>query len=290
MSSREAQNDHKQKLVDELFATQATYWRDTYKEKDIQGIIYQRRQAVALSYIDGLSLPKSANILEIGCGAGFMTTALAKRGFAVEAIDHAQEMIDLTIEHARQMGIGHRINACTGDIHELSYGNQSFDLIVALGVIPWLHDSQKALNEITRTIAPGGYIILSMDNVSRATTLLDPYTFPPLARIRTKVKRKLEKAGLLTPWNPWVNAPPYSQHSIREFNKNLREAGLMIMKSTTVGFGPFTFFGHRLFSNGVGIKIHQKLQEYADSGYPILRSTGSQYIVLATKKTPKPIP
>jgi 2-polyprenyl-3-methyl-5-hydroxy-6-metoxy-1,4-benzoquinol methylase len=286
LSSRKAQNDHQQKLVDELFATQATYWRDTYKEKDIQGIIYQRRQAVALSYIDGLSLPKSANVLEIGCGAGFITTALAKRGFAVEAIDHAQEMIDLTIEHARQMGIGHRINACTGDIHELSYGNQSFDLIVALGVIPWLHDSQKALTEITRTIAPGGYIVLSMDNVFRATTLLDPLTFPPLARIRIRVKRKLEKAGLLTPWNPWINAPPYRQHSIREFNKSLREAGLTIIKSTSVGFGPFTFFGHRLFSNGAGIKVQQKLQEYADNGYPILRSTGSQYIVLATKKPP----
>ena len=289
MSSRKAQNDHQQKLVDELFATQATYWRDTYKEKDIQGIIYQRRQAVALSYIDGLSLPKSANVLEIGCGAGFMTTALAKRGFAVEAIDHSQEMIDLTIDRAKQMGIEHRINACKGDIHELSYGNQSFDLIVALGVIPWLHDSQKALNEITRTIASGGYIILSMDNILRATTLLDPYTFPPLARIRNQVKRKLEKAGLLTPWNPWINAPPYRQHSIKDFNQSLRNAGLIIMKSTCVGFGPFTFFGHRLFSNGVGIKINQKLQEYAERGYPILRSTGSQYIVLATKKPPKPI-
>jgi ubiquinone/menaquinone biosynthesis C-methylase UbiE len=219
-----------------------------------------------------------------------MTTALAKRGFVVEAIDHAQAMIDLTLEHTRQMGVENRINACTGDIHELSYEDQSFDLIVALGVIPWLHDFQKALAEITRVTAPSGYIVLSMDNVLRATTLLDPLTFPASARIRSWLKRKLEKAGLLTPWNPWSNAPPYSQHSIREFNKSLREAGLTIMKSTSVGFGPFTFFGHRLFSDRMGIKIQQKLQEYADSGYPIWRSTGSQYIILATKKTPKPIP
>jgi hypothetical protein len=129
-----------------------------------------------------------------------------------------------------------------------------------------------------------------MDNELRATTLLDPLTFPAVARIRIRIKRKLERAGLLTPWNPWINAPPYRQHSIKEFNKNLSEAGLTIMKSTSVGFGPFTFFAHSLFSESVGIKIHQKLQEYADNGYPILRSTGSQYIVLATKKPPKPIP
>jgi ubiquinone/menaquinone biosynthesis C-methylase UbiE len=285
-----AQNDRQQMLVDELFDTQATYWRDTYKEKDICGIIYQRRQAVALSYIDGLSLPRTARVLEIGCGAGFMTAALAKRGFVIEAIDHAQAMVDLTLEHARQTGIVNRISACTGDIHELSYEDQTFDLIIALGVIPWLHDFQKALTEIIRVIAPCGYIVLTMDNASRATTLLDPKTFPPIALIRWWVKRKLERAGLLSSWNPWSNAPPYSQHSPKKFNRSLCEAGLTVMKSTSVGFGPFTFFGHRLFSDGVGIKIHQKLQEYADSGYPVFRSTGSQYIVLATKKPPKHIP
>ena len=104
MTPPETQNNRQQKLVDEFFDTKATYWRDTYKEKDIFGIIYQRRQAVALSYIDGLSLPKTARVLEIGCGAGFMTTALAKRGFAVEAIDHSQAMVNLTLEHAKTNG------------------------------------------------------------------------------------------------------------------------------------------------------------------------------------------
>ncbi len=283
MTPPKTQNNRDQKLVDELFDTNATYWRDTYKEKDIQGIIYQQRQAVALRYIDGLSLARNARVLEIGCGAGFMTAALAERGFVVEAIDHAQTMVNLTLDHARRKGIESRINACTGDIHELSYGDQSFDLIVALGVIPWLHDFQRALAEITRVTAPSGFVVLTFDNALRATILLDPLTFPPFARIRIAVRRRLEKAGLLTTWNPWINAPPYSQHSIKKFSESLHEAGLTIMKSTSVGFGPFTFFGHRLFSNGVGVKIQQKLQNYADNGYPILRSAGSQYILLATK-------
>jgi ubiquinone/menaquinone biosynthesis C-methylase UbiE len=199
-------------------------------------------------------------------------------------------MVDLTIEHARQTGVVNQISACTGDIHELFYEDQTFDLIIALGVIPWLHDLKKALTEIKRVTKPGGYIVLTMDNASRATTLFDPKTFPPVSRTRSLVRRKLERAGLLSSWNPWVNAPPYSQHSPREFKKNLCEAGLTILKSTSVGFGPFTFFGNRMFSDSVGIKIHQKLQEYADNGYPFFRSTGSQYIVLATKKSPKTIP
>ena len=86
LASSKAQNNRQQKLVDKLFDTNATYWRDTYKEKDISGIIYQRRQATALSYVDGLELPKTAHVLEIGCGAGFLTTALVKRGFLLKEL------------------------------------------------------------------------------------------------------------------------------------------------------------------------------------------------------------
>lgn len=182
-----------------------------------------------------------------------------------------------------------RISACTGDIHKLSYEDQTFDLIIALGVIPWLHDFQKALAEIIRVIAPSGYTILTMDNSVRATTLFDPKTFPPVAWIRRLVKQKLVKVRLLSSWNPWINAPPYRQHSPREFNRSLSEAGLTVLKSTSVGFGPFTFFGNRIFSDSVGITIHQKMQKYADRRYPFFRSAGSQYIVLATKKSPKTI-
>jgi ubiquinone/menaquinone biosynthesis C-methylase UbiE len=284
-----SQSHRQQELVDELFDTNATYWRDTYKEKGISGVIYQRRQATALSYIDGLALPKTAHVLEIGCGAGFLTAALVRRGFFVEGIDHAQTMVDLNLEHARQKGIVNRVNVCTGDVHELSYEDKAFDLIIALGVIPWLHDSKKALTEIKRVTKPGGYVVLTMDNALRAPTLLDPKTSPPVALVRSSVRRKLERTGLLSSSIPWPNAPPYNQHTPKEFKKNLCEAGLTIIKSTSVGFGPFTFFGRRLFSEMVGIKIHQKLQEYADSRYPFFLSTGSHYIVLATRKLTKQI-
>jgi ubiquinone/menaquinone biosynthesis C-methylase UbiE len=282
LSKPKAKEDQ-QKLVDEFFDTNVTYWSDTYKGKDIDGIIYQRRQAVALDYVDELRLQRSARVLEIGCGAGFMSTALAKRGFSVEAIDHSQAMIELTQKRARETGVENRINACPGDIHELSYGDRSFDLIVALGVIPWLHDIRNALAEISRVLVPGGSVVLTMDNALRASTLLDPMTFPVFARIRWLIRSKLEKAGLLSSWNPWSNGPPYARHSIRGFNDDLHAAGLTVVKSKSVGFGPFTFLGHRLFSDATGLKIQQKLQQYADDGYPLIRSTGSQYILVAKK-------
>jgi ubiquinone/menaquinone biosynthesis C-methylase UbiE len=283
LASSNTQNNHKQKLVDDFFDTNSTYWRNTYREKDIFGIIYQRRQATALSYIDGLMLPKNAHVLEIGCGAGFLTAALAKRGFVVEAIDHAQAMVDLTKEHIKQKGIVNRITVCTGDIHELSYDGQTFDLIIALGVVPWLHDYKKALTEIVRVSKSGAYVVLTMDNALRATTIFDPKTSPPVAKIQWLLKSRLKRTNSLTSKKTLSNEISYSQHSPKQFNRSLFEVGLTILKSTSVGFGPFTFFNHNVFSDSLGIKINYGLQKFADSGYPILRSIGSMYIVLATK-------
>jgi len=280
----EANNNHRQKLVDNLFDTQATYWRDTYRERDIQGIIYQRRQSVALRYIDELSLSKKSRVLEIGCGAGYMTVALAKRGFTVEAIDHSQAMVDLTTELARKTGTENLIKVFKADTHELSRKGKSFDLLVALGVIPWLHDQEKALSEMARILAPNGFAILTMDNALRATILLDPKTFPAVSQFHRLIKDKLEKANVLTSYNPWKNAPPYRQNTPKQFRSSLNKSGFMILKSDSVGFGPFTFFGHRLFSESLGIKIQERLQEYSFRGLPILRSAGSQYIILATKR------
>jgi ubiquinone/menaquinone biosynthesis C-methylase UbiE len=284
LASSNTQDFHKQKLVDDFFDTHSMYWRNTYREKDIFGAIYQRRQATALNYIDGLFLPKNAHVLEIGCGAGFLTASLAKRGFVVEAIDHAQAMVDLTKEHIKQKGIVNRITVCTGDIHDLSYEGQTFDLTIALGVVPWLHDYKKALTEIVRVSKSGGYVVLTMDNALRATTLFDPKTSPPVAKIRWLLKSRLKRTGLLTSRITLSNEISYSQHSPKQFNRSLCEAGLTILKSTSVGFGPFTFFSHNVFSDSLGIKINNGLQKYADCGYPVLRSIGSMYIVLATKK------
>jgi ubiquinone/menaquinone biosynthesis C-methylase UbiE len=271
---------HEQKLVDEWHRRRSTFWTEVYQKKNLYAFLIQMRHVVALDYIDTLSLPKITNALEIGCGAGLMAVALAKREFRVEAVDSVPAMIKLTRQHARQAGVDNRINAMCGDAHELAFQDQTFDLIVTLGVTSWLPNLRKALAEIARVSKPGGYIVLSADNRYRLNHIIDPLLTPAYEPIRKWMKRGLERAGL---YNPWKRAEQH-YYSPKEFNAYLREVNLTNVRNSNIGFGLFTFFQKSILPDRIGLRIHQKLQQYANSGFPILPWAGIHYIVLARKK------
>jgi ubiquinone/menaquinone biosynthesis C-methylase UbiE len=270
-------NNREQKLVDEHFDAESTFWKDTYQRNDALGIINRQRQRAALKYIDELSLPKNAYVLEIGCGAGFLAIALAQRGFKVEAVDHAPSMVELTQKHTKETSMDSLIHTAIEDVHELSFEDESFDLVVALGVINWLYDLKKALTEINRVLKPGGYAVL---NSARAHALLNPLAIPALESILERGKHKLGRTATHNP----LNVAPSHMYLPKEIDQYLRDVGLKIIKSANVGFGPFRVLNHDMFPYRVGARIQQKLQQYANRGYPILRSAGGQYIVLARKK------
>ena len=271
---------HEQKIIDAHFDAGSGFWTDIYQRKDVLGVIFRRRQAITLNYVKELALPKTARVLEVGCGAGFLAIALAQRGYTVHAIDHSAAMIALTQKHAKQKSVDNRIHATIGDLNNLTFENQSFHLIVALGVVIWLHNLKKALAEIARVLTPGGYVVLSMNNTCGANLLLDPLMSPAFRVIRKWAKSALEKAGLLS---PRYVARIYT-HSIKEFNQHLFQANLTNITQANIGFGPFTFLGHNVFCDRIGVKIEEKLQQCADNRIPGLRSLGSQYVILGRKE------
>jgi hypothetical protein len=63
----------------------------------------------------------------------------------------------------------------------------------------------------------------------------------------------------------------------------LAEAKLTKVKGTTFGFGPFTFLGRRFLPKFLDIMLHSQMQRLANRRVPGFNSTGSQYLVLASK-------
>jgi ubiquinone/menaquinone biosynthesis C-methylase UbiE len=269
-----------QALVDSYFQRTASYWKELYQREGLFEVIHQHRKAVVLALVDKLALPPGSHILEIGCGAGLTAAALGQRGFVIEATDTLMTMIDLTRRQAVEAGVEGRVRTSLCDAHELPFPASVFDLVLAVGVTPYLHSPNKAMQEMARVLKPRGNLIVSADNRWRLNHILDPSLFPGLASTRRVLRESLERVGLSQPRPKRVRPHMYS---LKEFNELLSRVCIEKLEGATFGFGPFSFLSIKVLRDSLGIRLHRKLQNLADEGFPIIRSTGTQYLVLARK-------
>lgn len=91
-------------------------------------------------------------MLEVGSGTALTSVLLAERGLQVQAIDPAPSMLTLTRQHAARAGVGSRVHVTRGDVHALPYADATFCLVLALGVVPWLHSASTAVQEMVRVL------------------------------------------------------------------------------------------------------------------------------------------
>jgi len=270
-----------QQKVNDYFESSAAYWRRVYSGGWLLSTIYRARQKTTLRWISRLDLPAPARILEIGCGAGLTTVALARNGYSVDAMDSTNAMLRMTHKKALHGRVRHRVRLHLGDVHAMPFETHAFDLAIAIGVIPWLHSEQIALQEMHRVLKPGGYLLITADNNARLNRLLDPRSSPIVRPLRLAVKGVLQLCGV------WSADPGFQpkRHYPHQVNRLIDQCNFRKIASCTIGFGPFTLFGRPVFNERTGIRLHRRLQALASKGgfFP-LHWTGSHYLVLAMKR------
>jgi SAM-dependent methyltransferase len=262
-------------LVRQHFRSSFSYWEQIYADRTVYGRIYQERARRAIACADGVGLSSGAPVLEIGCGPGVITTALARKGSTVWAIDSLQEMVERTKAMAYRAGVGSRVFAQVGHIDRVPFADATFDLVVLIGVSEWLVSLTQPLREIFRVLKPGGHLIISADNNWPLHQILDPVFNPALKPFKSRIGRILRAARLRT------RRPRFHAYALADFDDELATAGFDKIAGQTLGFGPFTFCNRRLLNEQAGWNLHLRLQELADKGVPLLRSAGLVYLVLA---------
>ncbi len=133
-----------QRSVDEYFKGAVAQWCEIYELHTLYARIHQERLSIVLLMAESIALSAEARVLEVGCGAGLTTVALAERGFAVEAVDTVRDMLRSTKARAASAGVTHRVRAIQASVDHLPYSDNHFSLVLAIGVLPWLACTRKS--------------------------------------------------------------------------------------------------------------------------------------------------
>jgi 2-polyprenyl-3-methyl-5-hydroxy-6-metoxy-1,4-benzoquinol methylase len=132
-----------------------------------------------------LQPPPGSVFLEVGCGGGFHAMRLARHGYRVKAVDFSDAVLAVARENVRAAGLEHLVDVDREDLIDLSYGDRSFTHVLCWGVLMHVPQVERAVEELSRVIAPGGHLIVHEGNVHS-----------PEAIAIVAAKRMTRRAGL----------------------------------------------------------------------------------------------
>ena len=118
----------------------------------------------------GRRLFPAAPVLDVGCGAGLLAEALARRGHPVTGIDLAPAALAAARRHAGAAGLP--ITYREADTATLVAEGARFPAVAALEVIEHVDDPAAFLHDLARLAAPGGQVFISTLNRSARSLMV----------------------------------------------------------------------------------------------------------------------
>ncbi|MCD8021136.1 MAG: class I SAM-dependent methyltransferase [Clostridiales bacterium] len=238
------------------------------RQKELHGDITRRWEEELDNYLCGMSTTAGKRILDVGCGSGFFTILLAKKGYDVTGIDLTEEMITCARKLAeKEMNNSAREltekgwNTCTGELAEeelalkkergrchfavmdaecLQYADASFDVVVSRNLTWNLPHPEQAYSEWLRVLKPGG-ILLNFDGDYGNEDTQDPKNLP-----ENHAHKQIEESLL------------------REYEKMKRQLPLNIYRRPIWDIDVLTRLGVEKFSldMGTGTRIYTEMDEF----------------------------
>lgn len=138
-------------------------------KNSVRGFLLNERKGIVL----GLAKGVQGRVLDIGCGPGVMVNELDAQGLEVWGIDPSLEMIKAGIQEVKERSELDKIKFLVGDAENLSFAGSSFDAVLCIGVLEYLEDDRKALDEILRVSKNKSSLILTFPNALSPFNIID---------------------------------------------------------------------------------------------------------------------
>ena len=111
--------------------------------------------------MDLLQIAPGELVLDIGCGTGVVTRAVARRVAPtgrVLGVDPSPTMLSVAREIAERGGLAEQIEFRVGGARTLPVYDAAFDVVLAITAPSRTTDAERAIPELLRAVRPGGRI------------------------------------------------------------------------------------------------------------------------------------
>ncbi len=168
-------NRNSQSLYDEHAAS---WWDEPQKFQRSLKLLVRPR----LQYFEGIAPGwQGLDVLDLGCGGGYMSAALAERGAYVVGIDPSSASLQAARLHAAQAGLA--IDYRQGIGEAIPAADRAFDRLVCVDVLEHVQDVAKVLAEVRRVLRPGGLFLFDTVNRSLLSSFLTVTVAEDILRI-----------------------------------------------------------------------------------------------------------
>ena len=150
-------------MIDDVSDIVEMYDRDSVDE-DRRLTRHQLERDITWRYLKDY-LPPQGSILEIGAGTGRYTLELAKRGYAVTAVDFSSKLVEKCRIRMADEGLTEKVRLVVADARNLGeVATEGFDAVLLMGPLYHLvekEDRETAISEAHKRLKPGGIVFSS---------------------------------------------------------------------------------------------------------------------------------
>lgn len=181
MSAASANNENfSQAELDKFGALAQRWWDPEGPQKALHALNPAR-----LGYVAERMKLQGATVLDVGCGAGLLSEALARNGAQVTALDLAPELIKVAKLHRLESGVSvdYRLQSAESLATEMP---DQFDAITCMEMLEHVPDPAAIIRACATLLKPGGRLFLSTLNRTPAAFALAIVGAEYIARILPK--------------------------------------------------------------------------------------------------------